>query len=124
MKPKRWQDWVNVVLGVWLVVSPWALGFANHEKAARVAWLAGAAVVVFAAIGAYMQEAWEEAITVVLGLVLMGAPWAFGFDDQRTATANIAASGVLVMVFAVWAMLRDMRVVNVNEEHRHATGTR
>jgi hypothetical protein len=73
MKPKRWQDWVNVILGVWLVVSPWVLGFSNHRTASLVAWLAGAAVVLFAAIGAYMREAWEDAITVVLGLVLMGS---------------------------------------------------
>jgi hypothetical protein len=124
MKPKRWQDWVNVVLGVWLVVSPWALGFSNHETASLVAWLAGAAVVVFAAIGAYMRETWEEAITLIVGLVLMGAPWAFGFADQLTATANISTTGLLVTIFAVWAMLRDMSVGKVKEEHRHATGTR
>jgi hypothetical protein len=124
MKPTRWQDWVNVVLGVWLVASPWMLGFSDHETAALVAWLGGAAVVVFAGVGAYMQEAWEEAITVVLGLLLMGAPWAFGFTDERTATTNVAASGVLVVVFAILAMLRDMDIRKLKEEGRQAPGTR
>jgi hypothetical protein len=122
MKPKRWQDWGNVVLGVWLVVSPWALGFSDRETASLSAWFAGAAVVVFATIGAYMREAWEEAITVIVGLVLMGAPWAFGFSDQLTATANISTSGLLVIIFAVWAMLRHMDIGELTDEHRQAPG--
>jgi len=24
----EWEEWVNVVLGLWLIVSPWLLGFA------------------------------------------------------------------------------------------------
>ena len=25
----NWKEWLNVLLGVWLVVSPWVLGFAH-----------------------------------------------------------------------------------------------
>jgi hypothetical protein len=95
MKPKRWQDWVNVILGVWLVVSPWVLGFSNHRTASLVAWLAGAAVVLFAAIGAYMREAWEDAITVVLGLVLIWVrpgPWGLPTSAPLRRTSRPAAS--------------------------------
>jgi hypothetical protein len=128
MKPKRWQDWVNVVLGVWLVASPWVLRFSEHETAAVVAWVAGGAVVLSASIGAYMQEAWENAITIILGVVLMGAPWAFEFADQRSATAAVAFTGMLVVIFAVWAMLRDMDLrkdlTTLEEERRQAPGKR
>jgi hypothetical protein len=128
MKPKRWQDWVNVVLGVWLVASPWVLRFSEHETAAVVAWVAGGAVVLSASIGAYMQEAWEKAITIILGVVLMGAPWAFEFADQRSATAAVAFTGMLVVIFAVWAMLRDMDLrkdlTTLEEERRQAPGKR
>jgi len=41
----RWQDWVNLLLGAWLFISPWALGFSNmgaeggaHSNAATNAW--------------------------------------------------------------------------------------
>ena len=127
MKPKRWQDWVNVLLGVWLVASPWVLGFSKHDTAAVVAWVAGGAVVVFAGVGAYMQEAWEEAITIILGVSLMGAPWALDFAGQLSATATLAVTGLLITVFAVWAMLRDILsddLPKLKEEHRPAPGTR
>ena len=26
---RAWEEWINVVLGAWLVISPWALGIAN-----------------------------------------------------------------------------------------------
>ena len=124
MQPKRWQDWVNVVLGVWLVISPWALGFTGQQTAATVAWVTGVAVVLFASMGAYMQEAWEEAINVILGVILMGAPWAFDFADARAVTTNIAGTGALVMLLAVWAMLQDMDIWKLKEGRRQAPGTR
>jgi hypothetical protein len=118
MKPKRWQDWLNVVLGAWLVVSPWILGFADQKTASLTAWLLGAGVVVFAGIGVYRNEIWPEGMTIVLGLVLMGAPWGFGFAEQVAATASVPVSGVLVVVFGIWAMLRDLEVGRLKEEHR------
>lgn len=124
MKPNRWQNWVNVVLGAWLALSPWVLGFAEQRTPAVVAWSMGAAVIVFAGLGVRIQDAWEEAITLILGVLLMGAPWALEFADQRTATANFAVSGVLVVAFAIWAMLRDLDVRKLKEERRQAPGTR
>ena len=29
----RWQDWLNLILGAWLFISPWVLGFANTATA-------------------------------------------------------------------------------------------
>jgi hypothetical protein len=124
MKPKRWQDWCNVVIGVWLVMSPWLLGFDDQRNAALAAWILGAAVVAFAAIGAYIQKTWEEAINVVLGLVLIGAPWMFGFSDQQTPTANAAFSGVLVFVFAILAMLRNVDLEKLRDQHHPSSGHR
>lgn len=44
-----WEEWVNVLLGVWLIVSPWALGFA-HTRAMHVTILIGVLVAFFAAL--------------------------------------------------------------------------
>ena len=29
----EWEEWVNLVLGLWLIVAPWALGFAGSVNA-------------------------------------------------------------------------------------------
>jgi hypothetical protein len=31
-----WQEWVNVILGVWLLISPWVMGFAGAENASAL----------------------------------------------------------------------------------------
>ncbi len=43
----NWEEWANVALGIWLVVSPWVLGFA-HTRAMHFAIGIGAVVAFFA----------------------------------------------------------------------------
>src|SRR5690349_21788181 len=62
---KRWQDWVNLVLGAWTLASPWVLGFADGQSvAAWSAWVLGAAIIVFAGIAVSIPKTWEEAINM------------------------------------------------------------
>jgi hypothetical protein len=41
-------EWVNVVLGAWVFIAPWVLGFAGLAAAAWDAWIVGILVVIFA----------------------------------------------------------------------------
>jgi hypothetical protein len=50
----EWHDWVNGVLGVWLVVSPWILGFAALAAALWNHVVVGLLIVALAA-----WELWE-----------------------------------------------------------------
>jgi hypothetical protein len=125
MALKRWQDWGNVILGLWTVASPWILGFAAGEsRAASTAWILGAAIVVFAGVAVYMHKAWEEALTIILGICLFASPWVLGFAEQMTPTTNAVVVGLLVTAFGVWAMLRDTAVQKWWHEHRPTHGTR
>lgn len=121
MKPTRWQDWVNVILGAWLIISPWALGFADNRLAAGTAWVLGAAIAVFAGLSVYMPKAWEEAVNIFLGLCSLASPWVIGFDSQSSATANATIAGVLVVAFGVWAMLQDADFKKWLDQRRHAS---
>lgn len=107
MAEKRWQDWVNLILGLWLFVSPWVLAYAMEPAAAWNAYIMGAAIVVFAAIAAYMPKAWEEMINTVLGVWLVLSPYFLGFASQTMIAAHTVVVGVLVTIFAVWAMFSD-----------------
>jgi hypothetical protein len=111
MSVRRWQDWGNVILGLWMIVSPWALGFAaDNEPAAWSAWALGAAIVLFAGTAMYMPKAWEEGLNAGLGLCLIAAPWVLGFSAQERPTTNAIAVGVLVTALGLWAMLTDTSV--------------
>src|SRR6185503_7651336 len=30
---EKWQDWASFALGLWLAISPWVMGYADHEAA-------------------------------------------------------------------------------------------
>ena len=44
-----WEEWLNLALGVWLMISPWLFGF-MHTKAMHVSILLGAMVAFVAAL--------------------------------------------------------------------------
>ncbi len=45
----NWEEWANLLLGFWLIVSPWALGFA-HTRAMHFSIGVGLAVAFLAAL--------------------------------------------------------------------------
>lgn len=45
----NWEEWANLLLGVWLIVSPWLLGF-PHTRAMHFSIVVGAAVAFLAAL--------------------------------------------------------------------------
>jgi hypothetical protein len=46
--PRAWEEWTEAVLGLWLIVSPWALGFSGRADVTFAAVGTGAVIVVLA----------------------------------------------------------------------------
>jgi hypothetical protein len=49
-----WEEWLNLLLGVWLIFSPWFLGFA-HTSAMHCSIGVGAAVSFLAALEIWLE---------------------------------------------------------------------
>lgn len=49
-----WEEWSNLALGLWLVASPWLLGFA-HTRAMHFGIAVGAAIAFFAGIELFLR---------------------------------------------------------------------
>jgi len=47
--PGKWEEWVNLLAGLWLVVAPFVIGFTSHFGASVNAMLVGAAAVLLSA---------------------------------------------------------------------------
>jgi hypothetical protein len=50
-----WEEWLNLIVGLWTLVSPWVLGF-HGTKAMTVQVIIGAAVAILAAIELWMMS--------------------------------------------------------------------
>jgi hypothetical protein len=99
--PAQWQDSANVVLGLWLAVSPWILPYVSPGAAwnARLTGLAIAALAV-AALAAY--DLWKEWANVILAIWLVISPWVLGYSWQGAVFYNQLGVGVLVGALAFW----------------------
>jgi hypothetical protein len=49
-----WEEWINLALGLWLVVSPWLLGFA-HTGAMHFSIAIGAGIAFFAGLELWLR---------------------------------------------------------------------
>jgi hypothetical protein len=104
---KHWQDAVNAVLGAWLVLSPWAIGYQGDAAALGNAILIGLALLA-ATLGAiFVPHAWEEWTEAVLGLWLIVSPWVLGFGELPAARLVAVLTGIVIAVLALWTLLTD-----------------
>jgi len=104
---KHWQDAVNVVLGAWLVLSPWAMGYAGEAAAMANAIVIGVALIA-AALGAiFVPRAWEEWTEGVLGLWLIVSPWVLGFTAMNGARLTAVVTGIAIAALALWTLFSD-----------------
>lgn len=121
MKPlKHWQDAANVVLGAWLVISPWVMGYADITMALMNALVVGAALVA-AALGAiFVPRAWEEWTEAGLALWLIVSPWVLGFATMPSVMLTAVLTGVVIAALALWTLMTDQAYKGWM--HRFTTG--
>jgi hypothetical protein len=100
---RQWQDAVNVVLGLWLIVSPWVLGYAMLTTPAWNAYVVGVVIAVAAVAALLAFHTWEEWVSVALGAWLVVSPWILGFVATTTALWNQIVVGVIVGGLALWS---------------------
>jgi heme/copper-type cytochrome/quinol oxidase subunit 3 len=104
---KHWQDPINIVIGIWLIASPWVIGYADYT-AAMANSVAVGALLAAAALGAiFLPRAWEEWTEVALGLWMILSPWLLGFAAAGAATANAVVCGLVVIALALWVLATD-----------------
>jgi hypothetical protein len=99
----RVASWLNVVLGAWLMISPWVIGYAAGSAVMEDVIL-GIAVLVVAlwAIGSTATA--PSRINIVLGVWILIAPWVIGYAGIATgAMWNDVVVGILVALVAVAA---------------------
>lgn len=105
LRPRDLPDWVTLALGLWLFISPWSLHFVTASPTATsVALVTGAVVFVASLISRFSAHVAEEVIDLILGLCLIGSPWALGYAASGIPANNAIIVGVLVMLFSLFGV--------------------
>jgi hypothetical protein len=104
LKTLKWEDWLGVALGIWLLISPWTLGYAESSGATMNALFLGATLVFLEQLNLDMHEDLEEWMDIVAGVWLVASPLVVGFTQVTAAAINAIAVGTLTVAFAALAL--------------------
>jgi hypothetical protein len=100
----QWRDAANLVLGIWLALSPAALSYMEHTTPAANGSLVGIVIAVAAAAALISFRMWEEWVNVALGAWLVVSPFVLDYAAHSSPPWlwNQIAVGVLVGGLALW----------------------
>ena len=106
----KWEHWASFVLGLWLAVSPWIAGYAEHELATGHAIVVGLVL----ALGSHFEcvacdEFPLEWLNLAVGVWLVSAPFTLELGS-RVAMANSIAVGAFVALLAASALSLDKQI--------------
>jgi hypothetical protein len=111
---RTWEDWLGMLLGVLIVLSPWFPTQASHEVvgADRGYLVLNAITVGLIVFGLaqleYMAlQRWEETAGIVLGLWLIASPYIFGYSGDGLLRFYHSTLGSLVLLLAALQLWQD-----------------
>jgi hypothetical protein len=99
--PKEWQDWLNLLLGIWICVSPWVLNFTDNASASRTAIAVGFLIIMSEVFTFWALRFLEEWIDVLLGAWLVISAWLLDISVP-IAKVDFIFSGLAVVLLAAY----------------------
>ena len=115
-KMKRWQDQLILLLGLWLIVSPWVYSYPQGSQQMINAIVSGLVIAVLAAFDLYKTYFWAVVVNLLLGVWVAVSPWILRLAEQSTLMWNSVIVGIAVAVLALWELRTDP------ELHKHWPG--
>ncbi|MDZ4225747.1 MAG: SPW repeat protein [Candidatus Andersenbacteria bacterium] len=99
---------LDALVGLWLVLSPFILGYSLLTGALWNAIIVGVLVILLAgmrALGEGYRSAWPSWVNLVLGLWMIVAPFIIGYAGVMAVLWNSIIVGALIVILAAWSAL-------------------
>jgi hypothetical protein len=100
------QDPVTLVLGLWMLVSPWVLGYDTARSLMWSALVLGALIALTALVGLFKAGESTQWTNAIVGLCVIVSPW-IPAVSSIVATANAVLVGISVTGLALWALVNE-----------------
>jgi hypothetical protein len=93
-------SWINILLGIWVIISPFVLGFSLLHAALWNNVATGGAIAILALIrtGVPQQSGWSW-VNAILGIWLIISPFALGFVNGAALWNNVIL-GIIITIVA------------------------
>jgi hypothetical protein len=101
-----WASGLNVIAGLWLLISPWVLGFTDTQNALWNNVILGIAIAIIAFIraGGWYTPQWLGWLNLILGIWVFIAPFVLGYSNVSSALWDDLVLGVIVVVLSAWSL--------------------
>jgi hypothetical protein len=124
---RKWQDWANAILAIWLFISPWVISFGQAPAvpaggatvagtsiggvAAWNAWILAVIVFLVALSAMGRLSLAQEWLNLLLGIWIFVAPWVLGFVQLSGAAWDHWIVGALIILVSASAALMARRAL-------------
>jgi hypothetical protein len=101
----RTASGLNIIAGIWTIISPWVYGFFNGTGSVWNNVIVGIVIAIFAAIRFFgaASAVWLSWINALLGIWLILSPWIYGYTTNTGRMWNSIIVGIIVLVLSVWS---------------------
>jgi hypothetical protein len=108
MKTVKTLNWLMALVGLWVALSPFILGFSDMGAALWNDVIVGViitALTVLAARGeALLRDISLDLVTSLLGFWLLVSPSGLGFSETEAALQSNGLAGVVILVLGIWSV--------------------
>lgn len=111
---RTWEDWLGMLLGVLIVLSPWFPTPAGREmvdvdRSYVILNTFAVGIIVFglAQLQYVALQRWEEVVEIALGLWLIASPYIFDYSGDGLLTFWHSSLGALVVLLAALQLWQD-----------------
>lgn len=97
---------IDILVGIWLVISPFLLGYSGNTSALWNDIISGILVIIFAATQTIQSKeriTWPAWISLLIGIWLVLAPFALNNSAVSGTLWNEIISGIIIIALAAWA---------------------
>jgi O-antigen/teichoic acid export membrane protein len=104
---RTWEDWIGILLGLLIVLSPWFAGQDDNQTVTLNAGLIGVLVLALAAVELVDLHRWEETGEIACGLWLIASPYIFGYAGTGVLQYWHFGLGAVVVLLAAMELWQD-----------------
>jgi len=95
----------NILLGCWLIASPWIFSYSGDQMGM---WNSIGAGIIVALVAASRVSSPRVGVTwswlnVLLGLWTIASPWIYGYYGNAAALWDCVATGIAIVALASWS---------------------
>lgn len=115
MENRHFQDWITLLVGILLVISPFVLTIPAPEGIdtfpVTVNFVtSGASAIILALAALFAFRQWEEWLDIALGLWLIASPWVLGYTYSQTAIWVAVIGGVVIAAMGAWTTYEETQI--------------